>query len=220
MDNGMVNQIENLLFPRQYSGDLLAKIEGAKKLTRWLLDNQPLSTKATDRNRITGAFFNIALDNHGAMVFLLSNQMVSPAFSLARSVWEAYVRGLWASNLADDRKLNEFMEGRYDPKMDSIIKAINKHAELGAENKIGLLHDQSWKTLNSYAHGGSLQIQRWITSTSVEASHSDEEIGDLLRFANHVAFRSGAALADLAEQSNCYDLYIEKIAELVKNDWY
>lgn len=205
---------------RQYSADLIAKIESAKRLTYWLLETQPPRTKATDRNRIAGALFNITLEHHVAMVFLLSNRMASPSFALARSVWEAYVRGLWARDIVNDSELGEFIAGRNDPTMNGIMKAIRKHSKIDNENKIGMLHDDAWKTLNSYAHGGSLQVQRWITTESVEASHSEEEIADLLRFANHVAYRACVALVELAEASQLEGAVIQKGNELASGDWF
>jgi hypothetical protein len=205
---------------RPYSTDLLNKIESAKRLTQWLLEHQPERIKVSERARIAGAFFNIALDHHVGMVVLLSEKMISPAFSLARSVWEAYVRGLWARDIASDAELAEFIVGRRDPKVDSIIRAIKKHPDLDEENRVGPLHDQSWPTLNAYAHGGSLQIQRWITAESVEAAHSDEEIADLLRFANHVAFLADVALVELAEADSLVELFLLKGKKLGDNDWF
>jgi hypothetical protein len=205
---------------RQYSAALTAKILSAQQLSAWLLEHQPSETMATDRNRIAGAFFNIALDHHVALVFLMSHQMVSPAFSLARSVWEAYVRGLWARELASDNELRKFIAGQGDPKMVSIVKAIKDHPDLDNENKIAKLHDQAWTALNSYGHGGSLQIQRWITAESVEAAHTDDEVADLLRFANHVAFRACVALVELAEADHMGELFVRKGNELASADWF
>jgi len=210
------------IFPtqRQYSADLIEKIESARRLTHWLLEHQPSCTNATDRNRIAGAFFSITLEHHVAIVFLLSNQMASPAFSLARSVWEAYVRGLWARDIAKDHELAEFIVGRCDPKMVSIINAIKRHPSLDKENKIGTLHDRGWTTLNAYDHGGSLQIQRWITAEAVMAAHSDEEIADLLRFANHVAYRAGVALVELAGVVQLEELFFQKGNDLASRNWF
>lgn len=185
---------------RQYSVDLSEKFQSAQQLSCWLLEHQPSHTKPTDRNRIAGAFFNIALDHHVAMVFLFSNRMVSAAFSLARSVWESYLRGLWAQHIANDAALTAFIAGRCDPKMVSVIAAIKNHPVLNAEKKITLLHDQSWTVLCNYGHSGSLQVQRWITAEAIEAAHSDDEIADLLRFVNHVAFRACTAMVELAEE--------------------
>lgn len=146
--------------------------------------------------------------------------MPSPAFSLARSVWEAYIRGLWAKNLADDGSLKKFIMGQYDPKVVSIIKSIKDHPDLGEESKIGKLHEQSWGILNSFGHGGSLQIQRWITAESVEASHSDEEIAELLLFVNHVAFRACVALVELAGAHHLAETFSQKGNELAASNWF
>jgi hypothetical protein len=127
---------------------------------------------------------------------------------------------LWARDIASDAELAEFIVGRRDPKVDSIIRAIKKHPDLDEENRVGPLHDQSWPTLNAYAHGGSLQIQRWITAESVEAAHSDEEIADLLRFANHVAFLADVALVELAEADSLVELFLLKGKKLGDNDWF
>lgn len=204
----------------RYSAALNERILSAQRLSAWLLEHQPQETKATDRNRISGAFFNIALDHHVAVVFLMSNYMVSPAFALARSIWEAYLRGLWAKELASDKELGKFIVGQGDPKMVSVIKAIKNHPELDRENKISKLHEEAWEPLNSYGHGGSLQIQRWITGESVEAAHTDDEVADLLRFVNHVAFRACIALVELSEADHLTEAFISKGNELAANDWF
>lgn len=199
---------------------LTERILNAQRLSSWLLENQPQETKATNRNRISGAFFNIALDHHVAVVFLMANYMVSPAFALARSIWEAYLRGLWAKELATDSDLGKFIVGQGDPKMVSIIKAIKSHPDLDLENTIAKLHDEAWEPLNSYGHGGSLQVQRWITGESVEAAHTDDEVADLLRFINHVAFRACVALVELAEADHLAEVFLRKGNELATTDWF
>ena len=70
----------------------------------------------TEKNRAAAASFGIALDHHAAIVFLMKNTFYSSSFALLRSLFEAYLRGLWLKHCASDKQVSTFFRGGEPPK--------------------------------------------------------------------------------------------------------
>ena len=202
--------------PPKYSATLSAQLDRAKALTHWLLKNQPNEFSATLRSRIAGAFFSIALEHEASVVLLLCHGCKSAAFALLRSIWEAYWRGLWTIHLADDDHLNRFFTGRYDPKAETTISKLKKTLPDVEARSLAVLA-AAQDAMHSYAHGGSLQVQRWFSSDAVEATHSEDEIREVLQFCNLVAFRSAYELVKLVGADE--GRFIEQARLLGEIEW-
>ena len=201
--------------PPPYSERLQRLINRAVNLSHWLLEHQPKEGKNTPRGKISGAYFMIALDHHSAIVLLVANGMKSAAFSLTRSVWEAYWRGLWALYLATEDDLNRFIQDRGDPKADTTVRRLIKELPAPQAKELKVLHSAK-SALDGYAHGGPLQVQRWLSEEGVEPSHSEEEIVEILQFCNLIAFRS---VIHLADSEKVFAPFVWKAEELAATNW-
>lgn len=202
--------------PPPYSERLQGLINRAVNLSHWLLEHQPKEGKYTTRGKISGAYFMIALDHHSAIVLLIANGMKSAAFSLTRSVWEAYWRGLWVIHLASDDVLTRFMADRWDPKADTVVRKLIETLPPPQSNELRVLNDAK-SALDAYAHGGPLQVQRWLSVEGIEPSHSEEEIVEVLQFCNLIAFRSVIQMVD--SDNADFEPYVSKAEELVATNW-
>ena len=203
--------------PPKYSETLSTQLQRATALTHWLLENQPTEFKASLSSRVAGAFFSIALEHETSVVLLLSHGCKSAAFALLRSIWEAYWRGLWAVHLADDELLNRFYTGRYDPKAETTVSKLKKTLP-EVESKAFAVLAAAQDAMNSYAHGGSLQVQRWFASDAVEPTHTEDEIREVIQFCNLVAFRSAYELVKLAGADA--RPFIEHARQLGETEWF
>jgi hypothetical protein len=180
-------------------------------LTEWFIQNQPTAFSFSERGRIAGVFFALTMEHREAAMLLAQKGARSSCFALARAVFEAYMRGTWVVYSATDDELIRFMQGKYDPKLDTMVKKLGQLAEFrgGVFDKI---RSSGWEPLCDYAHGGIRQVSRWITDDGIEPRHSDDEVLEVLYFMNLYGLLAGLGVAGLAGQDG--KIYLEKADEL------
>lgn len=137
------------------------------------------------RSAIALAFASLALEHREAFLLLVTHGARATAMAVTRPTLEAYVRALWAFELASDEQLQGFCrEGRYDPSIESTLQALRRKASPhGTMFEILRKH---YGVLNDYAHGGGRQISRWLHASGVEPKYSDEQIVEAVRFVDVV----------------------------------
>ena len=79
-----------------------------------LVSGTKLAINDGNRTRAAAALFGIAQDHHHAIVFLLKHTFYSSSTALLRSVFEAYLRGLWLKHCASDADFQKFMNGKFE----------------------------------------------------------------------------------------------------------
>ena len=62
----------------------------------------------SDRNQISGACFEIAIEHHRAIIILINEKTIGSAFALSRCVFESCVRGVWLWKCASDDEIKVF----------------------------------------------------------------------------------------------------------------
>jgi hypothetical protein len=164
---------------------------------------------ASERHRIAGACFTVALEHHHAIVILLRERLNGSAFALVRNVYETYVRGVWFLHCATDKELSAFINNDELPKIGVMLDAIEKVPEFSA-GTLTKVKASSWNAMCSYAHTGALQVQRWNTSDAIESRHSVEEIEEVLQHTNAVAMLAGLGVAALADNVEIASEFLEK----------
>jgi len=87
-----------------------------------LVSGTKLATTDRNRTRAAAALFGIAQDHHHAIVFLLKHTFDSSSFALLRSVFEAYLRGLWIKRCATAAQVQSFIDGN-DPPKNHILRS-------------------------------------------------------------------------------------------------
>jgi len=144
------------------------------------------------RERTGLAIFQLTEDIADAIIVLLDAQMSGPALSLARPLFEGYVRGFWLLKCASDEQVLEFMNGKC-PNFSGLLAAIPKGAESGG----AWIHANSGKNLIAFhdlTHGGSEHVKRRIKDGSVEPSYPEHELESLVRLGNELRVRIGVEL--------------------------
>lgn len=196
---------------RNHTTQAAAIIQRSLDLSNWFFEHnprshtfEPIPDDAPDQDasyekrlRVKVAFtlFEIALDHHTAIIFLCLNHMRSPAFALARSLFDAAWQGVWVAYAAPSDALHRFLEGKQPPKAGSYIKPMEKVA--GIAPFFSKIYEQAYETLCSYTHGTHLQIQRWMGEEFIEAQHTDAEMAEVLRLCDQLAMSCSILLADL-----------------------
>ncbi len=144
------------------------------------------------RERTGHSILQLSEDISNAIVVLLDARLPGPALSLARPLFEGYVRGFWLLNFASDEHVNEFLDGKC-PNFPGLLAAIGRDEETGA----AWIHANSDKNLTSFhnlTHGGSEHVRRRNKDDSVEPNYPEQELESLVKFGNEIRIRIGAEL--------------------------
>jgi len=175
---------------------LAERLKQAKDLGIWLHERtNERKFPAGPRRQTALAILQLTEDIADAIIVLLDAQMPGPALSLARPLFEGYVRGYWLLKCASDEQISEFIAGRC-PNFAGLLAAVPKDAESGG----AWIHANSAKNLKNFhdlTHGGSEHVKRRIGGYSVEPLYPEQELEALLRLGHEVRVRVGCELLSL-----------------------
>ena len=171
-----------------------------------------LEVKADLRSRLAVGCLDTALEHQKAIVLLVAKQLHGSAFALVRSIFEAYVRGIWLHRCAEEADLEKFVKGHI-PKFSMLLDAIERLD--GFENGVlSVAKDHSWKIMNSFTHTGFDQIVRRHTENTIEPNYDEEEILEVVNFANAIGSLAAIAICELAGNVELANSLLEKIKKV------
>ncbi|MGH7239016.1 MAG: DUF6988 family protein [Candidatus Saccharimonadales bacterium] len=167
---------------------------------------------ASDKNRAAGAAFFIAQDHRHAIVFLLKNTFYSSSLALLRSLFEAYLRGLWLKYCATDIQVKEFIAGGEPP--NTVIAEIE--AIPGFQEKIlSRIKKDVWKTMCAYTHTGGLHLLQWQTPGGVEPNFDADDLEECLNCAELFGAMSALEFVQMSKAGNTG----ESVFKLMTKRW-
>ena len=197
-------------------------LEKAVKLTEWLAQNVPeREVPDSYKSRAAGTCFTIVRDHQAAIVHLVDEKHPSPAFSLARSVYEGYIRGAWLLHCASESQADKFLDGDElrdtNGKKLSITDLIDALEQTPAFDKDSLsaIKRTAWAALCDFAHVGGRLVNHWNTDKTVEVNFSPKEIDEVLILTGVFAVLACVSMVNLAETPSDAE-HMEKILEQVK----
>lgn len=175
---------------------------------------------STNRVRAAGSCLTIAQDHHRAIVFLLGQRLYASSFALMRIECEAYIRGEWLALCATDTEVQQFLEGYENYKArPSIGELINKLESTPAfEKTLSTLKKCIWETMCSYTHTDGLHVQRWNTAEAIEPNYSDEELIEVLQFADIIAALSVLGIVKLMNNETLAQKVLDRLKQREK-EW-
>jgi hypothetical protein len=210
-----------MLKPNANRGTMLEK---TIVLTDWLTINVPERTVPDSyTKRAAGTCFTIVGDHQGAIVHLIENGHPSPAFSLARSVYEGFIRGSWFLFCATEAQADDYLDEKKLSSLDGtelrigdLIKAL-EHSNNFKKDSLKAIHDSRWKELCDFAHMGGRLVNHWNTSKAIEANFTAKEVDDVLILTVLYAALAAISMVQLAESESEKDAkHIEEIYEQLK----
>jgi hypothetical protein len=132
-----------------------------------------------ERTNLVVGFVDQGIEHHAAILFLMRGGFDGSAFALTRSVTEILVRGVWMLACATDEQVQKFLkDDAIDHSFGELSEIVDRtcNVEYFSEFK-----KRSWKTLNSYAHTGMLQLGRRFQGNKLTPSYSDAERIEVIR---------------------------------------
>ena len=210
-----------MLKPNANSGTMLEK---TITLTEWLTINVPERTVPDSyATRAAGTCFTIVRDHQAAIVHLIENGHPSPAFALARSVHEGFIRGSWFLFCATEAQADEYLDERKLSRLDGtelrisdLIKALERSNKF-EKDSLKAIHHSAWKALCDFAHVGGRLVNHWNTGNAIEANFSAKEVDDVLILTAVYGALAAISMVQLAKSDSEEDTkHVEKIHEQIK----
>jgi hypothetical protein len=113
---------------------------------------------------------------------------------------EAFVRGAWFQRCATPEQVEAFVEKEaLELKFGELVESLEKHADFSDKVLSNLKHS-SWKAMNSYTHGGMLQLGRRIKGGTIEPNFAADEVIEVLKASGTFALLALRQIAYLAGQ--------------------
>lgn len=167
------------------------------------------------RNQLSARYFAIACDHHHAIIVLMQNERYASSFALLRILHESFTKGLWIFKCASDCQIEQIKNANLDfPSQNSLVNKIKNTPEAfdlwpKIDNRIN-----NWNIMNELTHTGILQLVRWNRSDSmIEAVYTDNEILEVLKWAEVIGTYATLALSKLAENKLIEDNLVELITK-------
>jgi hypothetical protein len=152
---------------------------------------------ATDRRRLAGGAFMVAMDIHSAIAALIRRGNIAAGFVLSRSIWEATVRGFWLLECASDEQIQKFINDTSDRKTWHMIADLEAIGSFDA-NTLSSIHSQNSRRLNAMNHVGGPLLVRCNSERGIEFNFDDDEVIECLGNASANALLSAVGLAQAA----------------------
>lgn len=154
----------------------LTRCENAMQSAKAILGKQGF---ADDNRTVTVIGLTSWIIGHQESILLLvRSNKVGSASALVRPVVEGAYRALWINLPATDEEVKEFNEtDKIDLEFGAIAVALDNAYDSG--DFFEDFKTRTWKHLNSYTHGGMLQIGRRFLKHAVANNYSEEEIFEM-----------------------------------------
>lgn len=146
-----------------------------------------------------------------AVRILIESNLRGPAHTLARPMFDAFVRGVWLFKCASDDDIEKFLTNDV-PGNDRLLREIEKINEpLGAWIK--KTSELNRNDFNDLTHGGIQHVKRRSGNNSIEPNYPDEELIRLMHIQIEIQFAIGEIFLDLRNDQEG----LEKLYEMMRH---
>jgi hypothetical protein len=189
---------------------LREKIITSRELADWIGSQvEGRSLKADLRRRLGAALLSVCLAHHAAVVDLYEGGRYSSALALIRSMIDALARSLWVAYVAADEQVDAFVEGHNPPKSPDIIASLETAGILDSD-ELSRVMKPIWPVVCDFNHGGGRMVVRHLSGTEIAPQFKDDELEEALVVADQWALGAACALADLMEDRELGDRFLER----------
>jgi hypothetical protein len=164
-----------------------------------------LEFSSEDRNRISGALFDIVHEHGKSIVILFEQSMVSSAYALVRPMFEAFVRAVWLKHSASDQHIDIIIKkDKFPLNFAQMLKIVEEDQKW--PDTLTQIKETVWKSLHSYTHGGLQIISRRITDDYIEHIPNEQEIFSIIQFIALLSFLTFNEIVRMANTSEKNDV--------------
>ena len=166
--------------------------------------------EASDRNRVSGALFDIAHDHAKAIVVLLENKIYASVYALARPLFESFVRAAWVQHCASDDDIAHLIKkDKFKLNFGQMLDAVEKNRQW--EETLTQVKRGVWKSMHSYTHSGLQLISRRFKDEFLEHNFDELEIIGLLQLVALISFLSFTEIVGMSGTANEKDKVLNQL---------
>ncbi|PHQ25703.1 hypothetical protein CLH62_08845 [Marinobacter guineae] len=181
------------------------------ELHEWIAERlDGLEMPGGTRASLSISCHDLVIEHHLGIAVLARGKIYGSAFALVRSVFEAFVRGVWLRHCATDSEILKYQSDKLNLNFGHLVTAVEAVPGFG-DGVLSGLKANSWSAMNSYTHGGALQSGRRFSGNSVEPNYEAEEIEEVIRLSGTFALM---AFQQIAIEAGRIDLADEAIKRL------
>jgi hypothetical protein len=180
------------------------------ELSKWLDSSIRDLDISGDREVIAGPLFDQVHEHYKAIQLLLASSFYGSAFSLFRSIFETYVRGVWLLRCASEDEVENFREDIVNKSLGRLIKEIEKQPgyDVGVLSQVW---KKAWSAMCSYAHGGSFPTARRITLDQIKPNYSEAEKLEVINSSSTVALLAASEIFSMANRNDLNEAALERM---------
>jgi hypothetical protein len=173
-----------------HSKRLTVIIFSSFELNSWILNHLHDSEISKQKKILLSvACHDLVIEHQLAISTLIRSKIYGSAFSLVRSVFETFLRGVWIGNCASEEDIKKYVEDKFDKKFDQLLNDVEKIS--GFEEKtLSKIKEKAWNAMNSCTHGGMQQAARRTSGGYLGPDFKGQEIFKVLKFSNSFALLS------------------------------
>lgn len=146
-----------------------------------------INTDNTERHIVAGTLFETASCHAKGISILLEEHLYASASALQRILFESFIRASWLLHCASDTEVNFFLtKDKIKPSFGDLVSAVED--ALNWPDTLSKVKSNVWNALNSYTHGGYMQVTRHYDGSSIIPNHTYEEIEEMGKFSAMMAF--------------------------------
>ncbi|MBU4345536.1 MAG: hypothetical protein KKB05_01925 [Proteobacteria bacterium] len=176
-----------------------------------------LNYVSNDRNNISAALFDVAIEHSKAIIILFENSLYASSYALVRPLFESFIRAAWIQYCACDDQIAILKDKdnfplRLGEMLESVEKVKNWPGTLSNIKKAAL------KNMHSYTHGGTQLVARRFNNGDLIHAIDRDEIDEVIKFVALLAVLSFNSIVYISNTS-VKDDFIEEISNDVCR-WY
>lgn len=194
-------------------------VERSKSISIWLHERiDGLAIRSDERTRVVAACFDMVLEHQQAVTILMEHKLMGSAFALARSAFEAYIRGIWLRDCASNDEWAKYLADDFRVPFQKLIDNIEELEPYSS----GVLSDSkasAWDLLNSFTHTGYSQAVRRNTEDFIESNYDDSEVKQIADFVSSTSLLAGVEILSLAQAKiqAVQEEFLEKMKEFAND---
>lgn len=156
-----------------------------------------LSFSSSNRSRVAITLHQLCIEHHTGIHTLIDNGVIGSALALFRPQFEAFVRGAWYHQCADEIRLTGFItEAEKPPKIRSMIEDLEKTVTFD-NGVLGKLVHQNWTYWNDLTHGGAIQVKARNSENEIVPSYKPGQIANILDSSAKLSMIAGIGIAQV-----------------------
>ena len=190
-------------------------VERSKYITYWLRERtNRVAIKNDDKSRVVASCFEMVLEHQEAVAILTEYKLYGSAFSVARSAFEGYIRGIWLRDCATEEQLINYLNVSFRVPFLQLIEDVEE-LEGDPTGILLQIKKSGWDLLNNFTHTESSQITLRITGDYIEPNYTDKDVDGIVSLVNSICLHAGLGIVKMSKENleSMQQEFVQKMKE-------